>query len=169
MWMGSWEELGSRLGFCSASEWRKRASDTRKAQQVHLWGGTGRAGCVGGRHPPSACLWGVHLPPSPASPSPTPPEVPFRAAAVAGESVWQLRHGAAPSAAEMPANLPADSETIIINECNALFPPPLPPSSFSWHGESVIKVPLSFCGVVGELVVVPVGTSYVGQISCILV
>lgn len=41
--------------------------------------------------------------------------------------------------------------------------------SFGWHGESVIKVLLSFCGAVGELVVVPVGTSNVGQISCILV
>lgn len=49
--------------------------------------------------------------------------------------------------------------------------PPTPPHhfSFGWHGESEIKVLLSFCGAVGELVVVPVGTSNVGQISCILV
>lgn len=88
---------------------------------VHLWGRTGRGGS---RNPPSARLWGVHLPPSPASPSPAPAEVPLRAAAVAGESVRQLRHGAAPSAAEMPANLPARSEPTIINALFSSLPSP---------------------------------------------
>lgn len=92
---------------CPASE-RRRGNDTQK---MHLRGGTGRG--TGSRDPPSVSisLRALLLAPGGA--------LGAAAAAVAGESERQLRLGAAPSAAEMPANLPAGSEPTIIN---ALFP-----------------------------------------------
>lgn len=108
----------------------------------HWWEGR----WSGGLHPPSTCLWGVHLPPSPASPSPTPPEASFRAAAAAGESVTAQTQGS-PLSCRNASQSPSRLKAHYYKEWNTFFFFSLSLSfSFGWHGESVIKILCHFVG-----------------------
>lgn len=126
----------------------------------HWWEGR----WSGGLHPPSTCLWGVHLPPSPASPSPTPPEASFRAAAAAGESVTAQTQGS-PLSCRNASQSPSRLKAHYYKEWNTFFFFSLSLFLFRLARWVSNQDPLSFCGVVVELVVAVL----VGQDSCILV